>query len=147
MDNDVALEPIDDQGSRRVAFTCNGIRVIVMDSVSFALPADRGHVIVTGSHGGASAGEYAARILPLITVSSDAGFGKRDAGIRGMAALDAHDAAALCVSHASSRIGDGENLWAEGIISYANKTASALGFSIGTRLQDEIIAYLERRGA
>ena len=130
---------------RRLAFSANGVDVFVMDSVSYALPSDAGHVIVTGSHGGASAGEYAARIRPLITVSNDAGIGKNHAGIRGMKDLDAVSCIALCVGHESARIGDGESQWEDGIVTFVNDTARAAGFTEGVRLASAVKTFLSER--
>lgn len=131
-----------DIASRNRVFSAHGRNVNVMDSVSFADIDDQGHVIVTASHGGRSAGEYAARILPLITVCNDAGIGKNRAGIAGLSDLDAHGVIGIGVSHTSARIGDGWDIWENGLISYVNEMGHAAGFRIGSPLKGAIETYL-----
>ena len=37
-------------------------RVVMVDTIAHVAPEDAGHVVVAGSHGGVSSGEYAARV-------------------------------------------------------------------------------------
>lgn len=133
------IVPID---AKTVTLDIDGMRVLVMDSVSFADAADAGHVIVTGSHGGISAGEYAAGVRPSLAVCNDAGIGKNGAGIAGMKALDARGIPALAVAHTSARIGDGMDVWSSGVVSYVNPSAAAAGFAVGDGLCEAIEACL-----
>lgn len=123
-------------------FEHGGRKVMVMGSVAYATPAERGHVIVTGSHGGRSAGEYAARIAPLAAVANDAGVGKNSAGVAGMKALDAQGIAGLTVSHTTARIGEGPDAWYEGEISFVNDTAMRAGLRKGVALRVALEAFL-----
>ncbi|WP_330229585.1 3-keto-5-aminohexanoate cleavage protein [Nocardia sp. NBC_00508] len=113
-------------------------QVAVMDSVSYASRADAGRVIVTGSHGGASAGEYARRFTVSCLVANDAGFGKNNAGIRGLEEIDADAIAGVAVGHESARIGDGTDVWEHGVITFVNDTARRQGYTVGARVQNEI---------
>ncbi|WP_051021816.1 3-keto-5-aminohexanoate cleavage protein [Nocardia araoensis] len=116
----------------------HGPQVVVMDSVSYASSTDAGRIVVTGSHGGSSAGEYARRYAVSCLVANDAGFGKNNAGIRGLEEIDAEAIAGVAVGHESARIGDGTDVWENGVITFANATARRQGYTLGARVQDEI---------
>jgi len=132
-------------GLARVEVLAAGsLRVRVMDSVALASADDAGHAIVTGSHGGASAGEYAQRAGVACYACNDAGFGKHDAGVRGLRDLDAAGIAGVAVAHTSARVGDGGDAWAHGIVSFVNETARAGGIVVGGRLADALRAWAER---
>lgn len=122
----------------------NGTRVWIMDSIAFASSAQAGDVIVTGSHGGTSAGEYAVGFGVRVVVCNDAGIGKNKAGIAGLAAIDAQKIVGIAVGHESSRIGDGKDVWECGIVTYANPTAVAAGVRVGSRVSEEVLALIER---
>ncbi|WP_072803455.1 hypothetical protein [Rhodococcoides yunnanense] len=123
----------------------NGQRVWVMDSIAFASAAQSGDVIVTGSHGGTSAGEYAVQFGVRVVVCNDAGIGKNAAGVAGLRAIDAHGIAGIAVGHDSARIGDGEDIWENGTITYVNRTAAEAGIRVGAALSEEILAMVEGR--
>ena len=127
-----------------LAYSANGRRVWVMDSIAFASAAQCGDVIVTGSHGGTSAGEYAVEFGVRVVVCNDAGIGKNRAGIAGLVAVDAQGIAGIAVGHNSSRIGDGNDVWENGIVTYVNPTAAHAGIRLGGRLSNEILALVER---
>jgi hypothetical protein len=55
-------------------------RVVMVDTIAHVAPEDAGHVVVAGSHGGVSSGEYAARVPVAAVFFNDAGGGKDDAG-------------------------------------------------------------------
>lgn len=123
----------------------HGIRVLTMDSIAFASPALAGEVIVTGSHGGASAGQYARRAGVAAVVCNDAGVGKDDAGIAGLALMDRAGLPGVAASHLSAAISDGPDLWDSGVISHVNEAARAAGFEAGTPVADAVRRFVERR--
>jgi hypothetical protein len=129
---------------RREVLSVAGISVRVMDSVALAGDHDRGQVIITGSHGGASAGEYAARSRCLAVACNDAGGGKNEAGIAGLRALATIDVVAVAVAHTSARIGDGLDTWENGVLTYVNEPARRAGFTSGRPLIEQVDAYLAR---
>lgn len=138
--------PLDDSTPVAV-HEAGGVRVWVMDSIAFGGTDQTGDVIVTGSHGGTSAGEYAGSFGVLLTVCNDAGRGKNDAGVAGLLALDHHGMAGVAVSHDSARIGDGGDVWANGIVSWTNAAAAVLGVRVGRPVRTEVVALLDRLGA
>ncbi|WP_207890738.1 hypothetical protein [Rhodococcus sp. Eu-32] len=116
-----------------------------MDSIAFASSAQAGDVIVTGSHGGTSAGEYAVEFGVSVVVCSDAGIGKNSAGVAGLSAIDTQGIAGVAVGHDSARIGDGTDIWENGTITYVNATAEALGIRVGAALSEQILALVDER--
>ena len=105
--------------------------VLILDSAAELGPAHRGRVVVTGSHGGASAARYAAAVKPALVFFNDAGGGKDDAGYTGLALLDEAGIAAACYAHDSACIGDGRDAFGNGRVSRANLLASGLGVRAG----------------
>lgn len=141
-------ELLEDESVRRqVVFTANDVTVAAMDTVSLIAPEDIDQIVVTGSHGGASAGEYARIGGVRCVVCSDAGFGKNDAGVRGLMELDAESVAGVSVAHTSARIGDGLDVWENGIVSYVNETARRWGINAGSPLKEQIVALARGRAA
>lgn len=110
-----------------------------MDSISHVDAGDAGHIVVSGSHGGASSAEYAARYKLAAVFFNDAGVGKDEAGI---AALRMLEVPAGTVSHLSARIGDVEDMWQNGVLSHLNASAASYGLSRGERLQDAVTRLL-----
>jgi hypothetical protein len=128
----------------RLVHAASGRRLWVMDSIAFGSDDMAGDLIVTGSHGGTSAGEYARSYGVSLAVCNDAGRGKNDAGVAGLRDLDHHAIAGLGVSHLSARIGDGEDTWEKGVVSYANQTARRLGLHTGEPIGPQLMTLLER---
>ena len=119
-----------------------GARVWLLDSVTEGGPEQTGAVVVTGSHGGLSAARYAAAYRPALVVFNDAGVGKDEAGVAGLALLERAGVAAVAVGAASARIGEAADTWTSGVISRVNAPAAALGFRAGERLQRAVERYL-----
>lgn len=117
-----------------------GATLRVVDSVTEALQHPPGAVLVTGSHGGASAGRYAMQARPLLAVFNDAGVGKDGAGIAALALLQTAGIAACTVAHDSARIGEAASTLADGVLSFANEAAAALGLRPGQRLAQVLSA-------
>jgi len=119
-----------------------GERVWLLDSVTEGGPEQNGAVVVTASHGGLSAARYAAAYRPRLVVFNDAGIGKEEAGVAGLAVLEGLGLAALAVAATSARIGDAADTWESGVISRVNAPARDLGFSAGERLREAVERYL-----
>jgi hypothetical protein len=117
-------------------------RVVLADSIALVQPEDEGRVVVCGSHGGISSGEYAARVPPAAVFFNDAGGGKDDAGRAALPYLARLGIAAGTVSHDSAMIGVAAETWDSGIISAVNELAQAAGYAPGTALRDAVRAIL-----
>jgi len=110
-------------------------RVIVIDSITQLQAGDEGAIVVSGSHGGASSGEFALALPLRLVFFNDAGVGKDDAGIAALAMLQTRGVAAAAVAHGSARIGDALDAWRHGMISHVNEAARTLGLRAGERVQ------------
>jgi hypothetical protein len=108
--------------------TVAGAREIwALDSVGKIEPADAGRVLLIGSHCALHGGR-AASALPVrayAAVFHDAGAGA--AGVTRLPVLASWGIAAVAVSAASARIGDGRSIWETGILSHVNEVAYAHG--------------------
>ncbi len=111
-----------------------GASVCVFDSITQAVGGPPGQVVVSGSHGGASAGRFALQARVLLAVFNDAGVGLDDAGIAALPLLQAHGIAACTVAHDTARIGEAASTLATGVVSHANAAAAALGARPGLAL-------------
>lgn len=119
---------------------------IVIDTSTRLGPDAAGRVVVSGSHGGIYAAWLLARARVRAAVSHDAGVGKDQAGIGGLAWLEKLGIAACTVGAASARIADGADSYASGVISHANAHAAALGVKAGMPCK-EAAAHLHRAHA
>ncbi len=116
--------------------------VVLLDSISAISNAHAGKVVVSGSHGGSSAGSFvlgasgssmhaATQTKPVLVVLNDAGVGKDQAGIAALAMLQTHGIACACYSHNSARIGEAQDALDNGVISAVNAAAIGLGLRLG----------------
>ncbi|WP_418320850.1 hypothetical protein [Piscinibacter sakaiensis] len=125
----------------------NGARVVIMDSITKVTPEDKGSIVVSASHGGASSGEFALEVPLQAAFFNDAGVGKDKAGIAALAMLQQRGVAGGTVSHTSARIGESQDMWDEGVISHLNEEAQALGLVVGERLCDALTRLANGEGA
>jgi hypothetical protein len=116
--------------------------IVAMDSISILEEAQRGQVIVSGSHGGSAAGEMARRYACAFVALSDAGIGKDEAGVAGLKALDQDGIPAVGISHDSAEISNALDIWENGQVSFANCAAQAIGITTGDRLRDAVDRFL-----
>jgi uncharacterized protein YunC (DUF1805 family) len=86
-----------------------------------------GAVVVNASHGGVYAAYLAAKLGVAAAVFNDAGVGRDGAGIAGLDYLQGLGIPAATIGHDTARIGDGADMLARGVITYANALAAALG--------------------
>lgn len=115
------------QSGRWVVGEANGRFIIVLDSISYIQPTDAGQILLSASHGGMAAANYALAYPPHFVLFNDAGVGKDAAGIVALPFLAQTQIAAAAVSHHSARIGDGWDTWQAGVITHLNEPARALG--------------------
>jgi hypothetical protein len=113
-------------------------QILIMDSITKVAAEDRGAIVVSASHGGASSGEFALEVPLKAVFFNDAGVGKDDAGIAALAMLQAKNVAGGTVAHTSARIGDSQDMWDCGVISYVNDAARKLGLAPGQALRDAL---------
>lgn len=107
------------------------IAVIVLPSVTKLPPETDGAVVVGGSHGAVYAAYLSARAGARAAIHNDAGIGRDEAGVSGLAWAESHGMAMAAVLSSSARIGDGEDMLRRGIISRANPIAMMCGVAPG----------------
>lgn len=122
---------------KQVESGANG-KVVIMDSITKITAEDIGGVIVSASHGGASSGEFALEVPLKAVFFNDAGVGKDDAGIAALRMLQKSGVAGGTVSHTTARIGDAQDMWDHGEISYLNDAARGLGLTVGQPLNQAL---------
>ena len=118
--------------------------VVIMDSITKVAPEDKGAIVISASHGGASSGEFALQVPLRLVFFNDAGIGKENAGISALAMLEAENVAAGTTSHTSARIGDSADMWEHGVISHLNAHGKALGLSAGEKLSTAVLKLLHK---
>lgn len=123
----------------------DAVRLRVVDSITALDRDDAGCVAVSGSHAGLSSARFALAARPRLSVFNDAGLGKDQAGIAGLALLQSYGLAACAVAHDSARIGDARSTLADGIISHANEAAAALGVRPGQSCRAAVEALTPER--
>jgi len=123
-------EPIVDRSQRVVLDTPDG-RIVLVDSMLFASPANHNDVMCCGSHGGRVNMARALEIRPRGALFSDGGGAPEGSGVNGLPLLDAAEVAAATVDAMRARIGDPASTWADGVISAVNDTARRAGVVVG----------------
>lgn len=118
-------------------------KVIIADSVTAAKDKDCGDVLVCGSHCGANVGQIAAASSIGALIGNDAGMGKNNAGIAGLAVCDDHGIPAAAVASMSAVIGSGVSTYEEGRVSAVNFLAARLGVSEGMPAKHAADLFLE----
>jgi len=129
-----------------VVYEGNDNTVVALDTISAISEQHVGKIVICGSHGGMSAGEYCERHPASVVFYNDAGFGKDYAGVAGIKNLDECGIIGLGICHTSARIGDGLDTWENGIISFANECAKQAHFRVGEPVKNAVKAYLESSG-
>jgi len=127
------------QAAQPGGFFVWGSPVHWVDSITEAVGGPAGCVVVSGSHGGSSAGRFALQAQVRLAVFNDAGVGKDGAGIAALPLMQAQAVAACTVAHSSARIGEAKSTWDDGVISHANAAAQALGARPGLRLRQWLL--------
>ena len=125
---------------RKTVIHENGHPVILVDSITKIEPGDGGAIVVSASHGGASSGEFALAVRLTAALFNDAGIGKDQAGVAGLAMLDGRGMPSCAVSHESGRIGDAADMWEHGVISRVNKAAEKKGARAGMTVKEAVRA-------
>ncbi|MBL7967623.1 MAG: hypothetical protein JNK09_11535 [Prolixibacteraceae bacterium] len=101
----------------------NGVTITVTDSITFLNESNVGDIVVCGSHGGVSAGEYAQKHRVKAVFFIDAGIGKNNAGVKSLESLSDAGILACTVDCMSAEIFNGQDVLENGIISVCNELA------------------------
>jgi hypothetical protein len=101
--------------------------VLVVDSATQLGAAAKNAVVVCGSHGGLYPAWLAAKAGVRAIVLNDAGIGRHQAGVAGVAWLASLDIAACAVDYRSARIADGASMVEGGVVTMVNEAAAIHG--------------------
>ena len=101
----------------------DGVSITVTDSITFLNESNAGDIVVCGSHGGVSAGEYAKKRHLKAVFFNDAGIGKNNAGIKSLESLSEAGILACTVDCMSAEIFNGQDILDNGIITVCNQLA------------------------
>jgi hypothetical protein len=123
---------------RKVAETVGGHAVLTVDTIAHVKPEDEGAIVMTGSHGGISSGEYAGRAPIRAVFFNDAGIGKDKAGTAALPYLGARGIIAGTVSHNSAAIGNAGETWNHGVISALNRLGQEADFRVGEPIRQAV---------
>jgi uncharacterized protein YunC (DUF1805 family) len=118
--------------------------IVVADSITRVAESEAaGAVVVNASHGGIYAAYLAAKLHAAAAIFNDAGIGRDRAGIGGLDYLRELGVAAATVGHMTARIGDGADMMARGIVTFANALAESLGCRAGMTCRDAAAALAQ----
>jgi hypothetical protein len=121
--------------------------IVIADSITRIGPEAAGAVVVNASHGGVYAAHLAVKLHAAAAIFNDAGVGRDRAGIAGLDYLEGFGIAAATVGHDTARIGDGADMMAHGVVTYANTLAASLGVSPGQTCRDAAAALQQAHPA
>jgi hypothetical protein len=99
-------------------------------------------VVVVGSFAGAMSLGFALEIGVRGLIAHDAGVGRDGAGVSGLPLAARLGVPAAAVAASSARIGDGDSVYADGIVSHVNAVAEALGVVVAQKAADAAQAML-----
>jgi hypothetical protein len=119
-----------------------GINITITDSITFLNEKNSGDIVVCGSHGGLSAGEYAQKHRVKAVFFNDAGIGKNGAGIKSLDSLNNAGIIACTVDCMSAEIFNGNDILDNGIITVCNQLAKSRNIKEKMNVK-EAIAYLK----
>ncbi len=100
-----------------------GVDITITDSITFLNENNAGDIVVCGSHGGLSAGDYAQKHRVKAVFFNDAGIGKNNAGIKSLESLNDAGILACTVDCMSAEIFNGLDVLDNGIITVCNQLA------------------------
>jgi hypothetical protein len=114
------------------------VPVVVVPSVTKLPPETDGAVVVGGSHAAIYAAYLSVKAGARAAIQHDAGIGRDEAGVGGLAWAERHGMAMAAVATASARIGDGADMLRRGVISRVNARAQACGVEPGQSVADAV---------
>lgn len=117
-------------------------RALVFDSATYVqdyvahAPAFSGDVVVNASYSGVLCARMVMSARPRAAIGLDCGIGKDGAGIAGLWYYEALGVPAAAADVMTAEMGDGADLYQQGIVSRVNDAAQALGIAPGMAVRD-----------
>lgn len=120
-------------------------RVVVMDSAYHVAPSNRDRdVAINASYCGVLPARFIAAQRPRAAIGVDCGIGPGGASIAGLWYLEALNLPAAVADVMTVRLGDGEDLYRNGVISFANRPARDVGVLAGMSVAEAASLMLDR---
>jgi hypothetical protein len=119
-------------------------RVLIFDSATFvephiaSNPGEAGAIVVAASYAGVLCARMIMSAKPRAVVGLDCAIGKDGAGIAGLWFYEALAIPAAAADVMTAEMGNGNDLYHNGIISRVNECAQKLGLAPGTRVEDAV---------
>jgi hypothetical protein len=112
-------------------------RIVAVDSAYHIVPENRAvDVLVNASYCGILPARFIAAHHPRGAIGVDCGVGPAGAGIAGLWYLEALNIPAAVADVMTVRLGDGNDLFDRGMISFTNRPAADCGVAAGMRVAD-----------
>lgn len=118
---------------------------LLLDSVTELPPRAPSPVLLTGSHGGLYAAQFALARGIRAALFHDAGIGRDNAGITCLQIFGRLGLPCAAVDSMSACIGNASDTLERGCVSHANPQAQALGIAAGMRVADALSAFQEKQ--
>jgi uncharacterized protein YunC (DUF1805 family) len=119
-----------------------GSRVLVFDSATYveghvaAAPETQGDVVVNASYSGVLCARMVMSARPRAVIGLDCAIGKDGAGIAGLWYYEAFKVPAAAVDVMTAEMGNGSDLYENGVVSRVNDAAQALGIEPGMKARE-----------
>jgi len=123
---------------KQIQTQIDGVSITVTDSITFLNESNSGDIVVCGSHGGVSAGEYAQKRHLKAVFFNDAGIGKNNAGIKSLESLSDAGILACTVDCMSAEIFNGQDILDNGIITVCNQLAKSRNIKEKMKVKEAI---------
>ena len=123
-------------------------RILVFDSATYvgdfvaAHPATSGDCIVNASYAGVLCAKMVIAAKPSCVIGLDCAIGKDGAGVAGLAFYEALGIPAAAADVMTAEMGNGRDLFEDGIVSRVNDSAEQLGIKPGMPVRDAAEAML-----
>nr|WP_047165537.1 hypothetical protein [Sphingomonas sp. Y57] len=119
-------------------------RIVAMDSAYHVEPGNRGRdIAVNASYCGVLPARFIGAQAPRGAIGVDCGVGPAGASIAGLWYLEALNIPAAVADAMTVRLGDGEDLYHEGVISFLNRPAQDCGVRAGMPVAEAAKRMLE----
>jgi hypothetical protein len=120
-------------------------RIVTMDSAYDVHPSNRDKdVVVNASYCGVLPARFIGRQQPRGAIGVDCGVGPQGASIAGLWYLEALNIPAAVAAVMTLKLGNGDDLYANGVVSFVNRPAQDCGVSPGMTVSDAALLLLER---
>lgn len=124
-------------GAQTELHRCERGCIVAMDSAYDVIAANRGRdVVVNASYCGVLPARFISEHRPRGAIGVDCAVGPAGASVAGLWYLEALNIPAAAADVMTVRLGDGVDLYRNGVISFANRPAMDCGVQVGMSVQD-----------